>query len=57
MSKKGDIIIDEKSGLVYTVKDVQDSTVVIERIIPPSHILSELELAQCGDEENTRCVL
>ncbi len=46
MRKKGDIIIDPKRNLVYRVKEVRGKMLVIERVLPPSNSLTDLDLLE-----------
>ncbi len=58
MKQKGEIIIDRKRNFVYRVKDIKDDMILIERVLPSSHLLTELELPGCYiHEESTGCVL
>ena len=46
MRRKGDIIIDPKRNLVYRVKDMIGAMVIIERVLPSSHVLTTLDFAE-----------
>lgn len=49
MGRKGDIIPDKRRNLAYQVTDVRGTTVVIERVLPPSNVLSTMDL-ECFNE-------
>lgn len=46
MRKKGEIIIDPKGNLVYQVKEVRGKILVIERVVPPSNALTDLDFLE-----------
>ncbi len=53
MSRKGDIIIDQKRSLVYRVKDVMGALLMIERVLPSSNALTTLDFAEDSFDEST----
>ncbi len=46
MRKKGDIVIDPKRNLLYRVKEVRGKTLIIERVLPPSNALTDLDFLE-----------
>ncbi len=57
MKKKGELMIDHKRRLVYRVKDVKGAMVVIERVLPSSHILTNLDFLEPCFDENRPCLI
>ncbi len=43
MRTKGEVIIDHKRGLVYRVKEVRGRMLIIERVRPSPHVLTNLD--------------
>ncbi len=52
MNSKGEIILDRKRNAVYKVKDIKGTLVIIERVIPSPHELTELDLLESSLDGN-----
>ncbi len=53
MSREEDIIVDHKRNLVYRVKNVMGGMLIIERVIPSSHALTNLDFAEDSFDGST----